>query len=298
MNPDIRSLVPTRDLCDILISLYFKTFESHYRILHFPTFNKEYIQYWEHPGASNNSFALKMLLAMSLGSTYYQGSDATEVRTMAKKWIFAGNQWLAVTPNEKSRLNISGLQIHCLVLLARNIHSVVGDLIWISAGSLLRTAFNMGFHRDPKHFPRMSALHAELRRRLWATIVELNVQLSLDSGMNPLISLDDFDTEPPANINDVDVDEMTRAQPVSKPNNVYTQMTPQLVLLKSLPLRLRICRFVNDFRVDPTYDEVLDLGSQITKACKASIVSIRAAQSSDPSIKISQLQVILPRHFT
>jgi hypothetical protein len=289
--PDVKKLVPDRELCDVLIGLYFKTCESHFRILHYPSFNKEYLQYWERPEEASESFILKMLLAVSLGITYYQGSNIKDLRNLAKKCIFAGNQWLNVMPNEKRRLNISGLQIHCLVLLARHTHGVVGDLCWISVGNLVRTAFTMGFHRDPKHFPKMSALHAELRRRLWATIIELNVQLSLDGGVNPLISMDDFDTEPPANVNDIDIVEATKARPVSKPSTVYTQTTLQLILLKSLPLRLRICRFINDFRFDPTYDAVLDLGSQMTKACKESIMILRAAESPDPSIRVTQLQV-------
>jgi hypothetical protein len=116
-----------------------------------------------------------MLLAMAIGVTFYQESDAEILRTQAEKWVYAGQSWLSEIPCEKSRLNIAGLQLQCLLLIARQSVAVVGDLVWISTGSLVQRAFSMGLHRDPKYFPSMTVLQAEIRRRLWATIVELNV---------------------------------------------------------------------------------------------------------------------------
>jgi hypothetical protein len=59
---------------------------------------------------------------------------------------------------EKNRLSISGLQVQCLLILARHTLSVGGDLIWIAMGSLVRSAMQMGLHHDPKHFTNMSIL--------------------------------------------------------------------------------------------------------------------------------------------
>jgi hypothetical protein len=290
-NPNFKNYVPSRGVCDQLIDAYFRTSESAYRILHTPTFQREYLQYWEQPFAANSSFILKMLLAMAVGSCFYQEPDGENVRSQAKKWIFAAQSWLSQSPFEKSRLNISGLQVHCLLLLARQALGIVGDLIWISTGSLIRTAFNMGFHRDPKYFPKMTILQAELRRRLWATILEFNAQFSLDSGMNPLISLDDFDTEPPANINDEDVDESTKVQPVSKPSSVFTQTSVQIILLKSLPTRLAIVRLINNIKYEPSYDETLALGEDLTRACKESTTFAQTAHAQNTTPRLTQYQV-------
>lgn len=43
---------------------------------------------------------------------------------------------------------------------------VGGDLIWVSVGTLLRMAMQMGLHHDPRHFPHMTILQADMRRRL------------------------------------------------------------------------------------------------------------------------------------
>ena len=95
----------------------------------------------------------------------------------------------------------------------------------------------MGLHRDPEHLPKMSILSVELRRRLWATIMEMTVQSSLESGLPPLISFNDFDTKPPLNINDSEVDELTQVLPIAKDLATFTQTSLQLALLQSLRIR-------------------------------------------------------------
>jgi hypothetical protein len=292
MNPNFRESIPSREISDQLVNLYFRTSESIYRVLHVPTFRLEYIQYWENPAAASTVFLMKLILVMSIGACFYQGPNAKSYHNQALQWIFAAQSWLS-TPFEKGRLHISGVQIQCLVLLARLDNAVAGDLVWISAGALLRIAFQMGFHRDPKYLPPMSQLHAELRRRLWATIVEINVQSSLDSGMPPLFSLEDSDTEPPANINDADLNEGMQVRAASQPAEVYTQTSVQRLLFSTVLQRLEIVRQANSVRLDPTYDEALALGAQLTKAMKSNNAFItRTNSTSQPGTPppISQLQ--------
>jgi hypothetical protein len=96
-------------------------------------------------------------------------------QNMSLQWVFSVQQRLSA-PLEKSRMNLSGLQIQCLLILARETLGIGAGLIWISTGTLIRTAMQLGYSRDPKHFPEKSVLHVETRRRLWATIFELAMQ--------------------------------------------------------------------------------------------------------------------------
>jgi hypothetical protein len=261
-NPNFKDHVPSREISDTLVQLYLRTFESTYRILHIPSFEREYQNYWNDPQNANTGFLVKLLLVMAIGTTFYQGPDFHDIRASAQQWVYAAQSWMSA-PFEKVRLNLSGLQVHCLVLIARQATGVGGDLVWISVGSLVRMAITMGFHREPKLFPKMTILHAELRRRLWATVVEMAVMSSFDSGNPALISPDDWDTDPPSNINDDEIDETTTEPPVSKPSEVYTQTSIQIQLLKSLRTRLEISRLVSDFRFRPAYDDILRLGTEI-----------------------------------
>ena len=263
VNPHFQDYVPSRETSDKLVHLYLRTFESTYRILHIPTFEKEYAEYWNDPQSASSGFLVKLLLVMAIGTMFYQEADFHPIRNSAQQWVYVAQSWMSA-PFEKGRLNLSGLQIHCLVLLARQTTGVGGDLVWISIGSLIRMAVTMGFHRDPKLFPRMSVLHAEIRRRLWATVLEMTVCSSFDSGNPPLISPSDWDTEPPSNINDNEIDETTKEPPISKPSDVYTQTSLQIQLLKSLHTRLEISRFISDFRFQPSYDDILRLSTSIT----------------------------------
>lgn len=278
---DIQALVPSRQICDILIELYFRTGESLYRVLHIPTFRREYEQYWENPASVSTSFVLKMLLAMSNGVIFLRAPASDPIFSQAKKWIFAGQHWLAHAPTEKSRLTVAGLQVHCLLILARQAHGVVGDLAWISVGALLRAARMMGMDRNPEVIPKMTTMHAEMRRRLWATIIELNLQLSLDMGKQPGMSMDDFDTSAPANFDDTDIHESMEESSRGKPDETLTQSTLQILLFKSFGLRLEACQLINSYRGSRSYDKVIELGAQLT----------RHAQTLNNIPNIPQLQV-------
>ncbi|KAH6673046.1 fungal-specific transcription factor domain-containing protein [Halenospora varia] len=301
--------MPERSIADELVAHYLRTHESTYRILHIPSFHKEYAQYWGNPQTTSTLSLIKILLVMAIGTCFYQGPDFDAHRTQAIQWIYTAQFWLA-SPNEKSRLRTAAIQVECLLLLARSIYNIGADLLWNHTGSVLRTAMSMGFHRDPKHSRRYSILHKEIRRRLWATILEINLQACLDSGMPPMISTDDFDTEPPSNINDDEIDESTQTRPSSHAPHVYTQSSLQIALLGSLATRLEIANLANDPGIDGLYERVLTLDKELLRTYKDShSFLIRAAQDKFArfkptpfhckilNLKIQRFLLILHRPF-
>lgn len=259
---------PPRMIADLMVALYFQCFEPVHRILHKPSFEAELQKFWGNPESVSASQRLKILLVIGIGSCLRdEAGPDSELRGRVHQWIYAAQAWLS-GPLEKDRLDVHGLQIHCLAILARQIFSIGGDLVWISMGSLIHRAMQIGLHRDPKHLPSMSFLQAEIRRRLWYTILELLVQSSLDSAMPPRIYFEDFDTESPSNIDDDEIDESTTAlQP--HPRKAYTSTAIQLLLIDSLPTRLRIVQLLNGLHSELAYPDVLSLSSEIMKACQA-----------------------------
>ena len=298
LNPSFKDYIPPRELGDKLVDLYLRTCESSYRILHIPWFKQEYSEYWDDPASASTSLAVRILLVMAIGTCFYQGEDSLELRKMAQQWVYSAQSYTAA-PFEKGRLNTTGIQIYCLLLLARQTNAVGGDLIWTASGTLLRVAFSMGYHRDPKYFPKIPLFIAEIRRRIWATVLEMAVQTSLDAGMPPLIMPNDFDTEHPSNIDDEDFSQDTTVMPPSKPNHVYTQASLQITLLKSLRTRLEIVQYVNNFRSEPSYDTVLRFDREITNACHDASRLIRSYPASLPRPTALQRNIfdILVRRF-
>ncbi|KAL9618376.1 MAG: hypothetical protein Q9160_006884 [Pyrenula sp. 1 TL-2023] len=188
--------VPPREIADKLVGNYIRTFESAYRILHIPSFDTEYQQYWQDPKAAGQGFVIKMLLVMAIGTSFYQGH-------------------------------------------------------------LVRLAMTMGLHRDPCHFPKMSIMQTELRRRLWSTVIEMALQTSLEAGMIPMIRLDDFDTRSPSNIDDHEMNENTTSLSTTKPLSIFTQTSFQIILRRSFATRLNALAIINHIHDDPSYDTIL-----------------------------------------
>lgn len=307
LSIDFGKHIPAREVADELINSYFRTFETVYRVLHIPTFTRDYRRYWENPSEASSNFVIQMQLCMAIGTIFYD--ETCSLRHLASQWIYEAQIWLmSPAPSEKSRMNIPGLQTMCLLHLAREVSGIGADLVWISAGGLVRSAMYMGLHRDPTKIPKIPRYLAEIRRRLWATILEISLQSSIDSGGPPLISMTDFDTLPPANFFDDQLIEKPAASsaansthpPPPKPLTTFTNTSIQIALLKSFPTRLAIARYVNDFRSDTSYDETLRLNSELRTATQALTGTIQSFRPSTSAFKLkpTTFQLRLVDHLT
>lgn len=147
-----------RGFADRMARLYVSHFESAFRILHVPSFWTEYEQYWRSPEQASAVIQFKVKLVIAIGSSLYRDNpDVDMVRRRSSQWVHETQSWISA-PMEKNRISLDGLQIQCLLILARQVLSISGDLVWIAVGTLLRTAMQMGLHRDPRHFGRMNIL--------------------------------------------------------------------------------------------------------------------------------------------
>jgi hypothetical protein len=152
---------------------------------------------------------------------------------------------------------------------------------------------HLGLHRDPSHIGNMSVFHAEMRRRLWATVLEMTVQSSLDMGMPPMISPNDYDTLPPSNVNDDELAEATTVPLQPKPPGQFTQCAAQIALYETLPLRLEICRLINSLRFTLSYDEALRLGADMLAACREKLTLLQSFLGSSAPHALNIFQVKL-----
>ncbi|KAJ8605962.1 hypothetical protein MRB53_041255 [Persea americana] len=256
---------PARDVADAMVELYFQSFESTYRILHRRSFRQDYEKFWASPNTAPASLRLKVLLVVAIGASIHKDIDNDpRFYDEASRWICAAQDWL-LAPSEKARLDITGIQIHCLTFLARQIYSSSADLVWISVGNMINAAVQLGLHRDPKYVAATSPFQAELRRRLWATIVEMEMQTAMDTAMAVRIRVDDFDTEPPSHVNDHEIGEETteiRAHPRAK----YTETSLQLLLVDTRPIRLQILQLLNGLHSKFLYADALALSKELTNA--------------------------------
>ncbi|KAE8403235.1 hypothetical protein BDV37DRAFT_272325 [Aspergillus pseudonomiae] len=264
----LEEMLPHRRVADELVNLYLSTFETTYRILHVPTFLKQYETYWAGTETTDMAFIAKLLAVMAASSCFFSPStrlnEKDTLHSAAGGWIMAVQSWIS-SINVSSTIDFNMLQIQCILILARQADATDGDVVWISSGSLIRSAMMIGLHRNPARFPKMTRFWAEMRRRLWATILELDLQSALDGGMPPSIDLDEYDCDPPSNYDDDDLMEDLTEDVIPKDAEMVTRSSFQVLLSQSLSLRVRIAKLVNGLKFTLSYDEALRLSEQLVQ---------------------------------
>ncbi|KAI0181778.1 putative C6 transcription factor [Hypoxylon sp. FL1284] len=289
----LSSDLPTKAVADELVDCYLRTTETVYRILHIPTFTQDYAAHWAFQGEPNPAFLVQLKLVLAIGATTYD--DTFSLRRSAMQWVYEAVTWLS-DPGFKHRLNIQYLQNNLLLLLARELVDVGPDLVWISAGTVLRTAIYMGLHKDPSRQQLdMTPLVVEMRRRVWNTILELSLQLSMTSGGPPIISLDMFHTKPPGNFDD---EQLTAENPVPMPEDRFTQTYLARLLRKTFPARLAIAKFLNDHGSNGTYKETLRLDDALRASFKKARLPVQTSAGARPSqFELDLVDVVINRYF-
>jgi hypothetical protein len=117
--PDMGLLSKGKNFADRMALLYMSRFESALRILHVPSFWREYEYYWAEPAHATVVLCFKIELVIALGASLHgDASDSNGLYSAAPQSLHNAQMWLA-GPVEKNRLSIDALQVHCLLLLAR-----------------------------------------------------------------------------------------------------------------------------------------------------------------------------------
>jgi hypothetical protein len=96
-------------------------------------------------------------------------------------WTRACEAWLKRQSNK--RRTLATLQVRCLRILALATASIKAKGYYQEVQALLALMRAGGLHRDPSIFgTRCSIFEGEMRRRLWATAMELELQSAVDRG--------------------------------------------------------------------------------------------------------------------
>jgi hypothetical protein len=140
--------------------------------------------------------------------------------------------------------------------------------IWVLAGTIVQIAIHMGYHRDARHFPNISPFAGEMRRRVWAMIVQFDFSISTQLGLPTLVKESRTDTAEPRNLYDSDFAEDTVELPPSRPE---TDVTPTLYVLAKIRL-ISVGVKIADVAAEPrthSYADVLELDQHIREARNA-----------------------------
>ena len=266
----IGTRIPEKPVADQLVASYFEHFEGPFRVLHIPSFWIDYEKYWNRRDATPDVFVVQLQLCMALGSIAH--SDALLWKNASSQWLIEAQAWLNHSfLRLKKPLTFEELQVACLTCLLEASVSGTDSIhhCWVQVGDLYRKAICFGLHRDPKTLANnMTVRQSEMRRRLWVTILELSLLLSMQAGRTPLISTLEYDACPPSNLGDDELIDrpISEAAELSEQSARPTSISVQLALHDSFNTRLTIISKLNGIKDDIDYDEILRLHSELTKS--------------------------------
>ncbi|EAA29603.2 hypothetical protein GE21DRAFT_6967 [Neurospora crassa] len=189
-DTDLKLLLPVRPICKRWCAQYQATYGRIYSILDPKALGTDvdriYTGTLSHP-----VHVSKVLLAIAIAMQPSSSSDRLYGRTLARQ--------VEIFLHSSSRFQkpcIGVVQVHLLLIVLKTISASDTDKFYDLMGLhgiTTQIVLNMGLHRDPALFADVSPYHAEVRKRLWATFVRLNLDYCVRSGTHFTLRLEESD---------------------------------------------------------------------------------------------------------
>lgn len=267
---ELEALLPSREVTDKLVSVYLDQFEQVHRIVHIPTFKRDYEEYWQPDSGKRYAAFTALILAMIAVSSCVHTHESlrfigmmSNARHWAERWIKACDHWYSEQSQKHRRL--IHYQVACLLYLGKRVNTIKKKRFWTGSGALIQDGIAVGLHREPSYMAgKITIYNQEMRRRIWATVQEFDMQASFDHGLPTLLSQLHYDTNAPSNLDDEDFDEHTTSLPPSKPVTEYSFSSFQHLSRQSLPLRLELSRLLTGPASEIDYEQVIRHTNDLT----------------------------------
>jgi Fungal specific transcription factor domain len=270
LEDTLRQLIPMKPVADTLVQTYIDRFEIIHRVINIPAFITDYNRHWVTPLSSSALFLAQLLLVAAAAASFHPEicNEVTGQQTIydcAVDWIEAAESWLNFSTYQFPQ-SWNTLATHCLLLIAKRTNYIQEGSFWTYTGAMVRRAMAAGYHREASPTATISPYYREMRRRLWMTIVELDIQASVDRGMPPNIRIEDFNVISPLNIDDDKLQDSSQDTLKSMPLATFTETSFQAHMHRSLPVRLKICALVNGCRDQHDFEQVLHLEEELEES--------------------------------
>ncbi|KAH0409527.1 hypothetical protein KCU90_g20783, partial [Aureobasidium melanogenum] len=254
-NLTLDALLPPRDDADLLVAFYLDNYEHLHRIVHVPTFKKQYHDFWLPHKSRSPAIASLILSIMAVSANAPPIGE--HYQDMASRWDVLVDEWLR--QQSPKRYELIHYQVLCLSYLAKRMNQIHKKLFWTESSNLLQRAILDELPYTDSVRCSEDVFKLEMRRRIWHVIRELELQNSYEFGLPTLLHNIDCNLGPPANIDDEEFDEHFMQIPKSRSADHYTQSSYQILSARSWSLRLEISKRLSSPAIaDPmTYDDIL-----------------------------------------
>lgn len=255
-----RQLLPPKRICELLVALYFDNLEHCFRILHRPSFEAQLENFWtstDESAAYSSGFAPQLVGVLSIAATLGTHPECVTAAGSADGFLFGATDFMQQyldTLCGKLKYQLPALQVQMLILMLRWMRLERIDDLWSLSGQILRQALVMELDQDPSQFSDISAFESELRRRIWMSIVEEDLMLSILCAKPCLVP--SYTCQSPLNVNDDELHDGLVQLPASRPVEEWTDTLCQYILAQSLPHRIAACKYM-DSSTGIQYENVL-----------------------------------------
>jgi hypothetical protein len=159
--------------------------------------------------------------------------------------------------------------------------------VWILLGITVQIAFRMGYHRDGSYSSHLSPFQAEMRRRAWAIIFQMDSAAAGQFGLPRMINTSKVDTDEPQDLSDDTVSPgMTELPPPRTdpgPSSIqFLVMKNRLMSTSNLTINFLSCpKQVVSYAEVMRLDQILN--DQFTSMPAALQMRSMSRQLTDPS---------------
>lgn len=261
-NLTLDALLPPRGDADLLVAFYLDNYEHLHRIIHVPTFKKQYHDFWLSHQLRTPAVASLIMSTMAISASAPPIGE--RYQDMASRWASSVDEWLR--QQSPKRFELIHYQVLCLSYLAKRMNQIHKKLFWTESSNLLQRAILDELPSTDSAHRSEDVFKIEMRRRIWHVIREVELQNSYEFGLPTLLHNIDCNLGAPANIDDEEFDEYCTQIPKSRSADYYTQNSYQIISARSWSLRLGLSRRLSSPAIaDPmTYDDVLSYTHQLT----------------------------------
>ncbi|KAK4179460.1 fungal-specific transcription factor domain-containing protein [Triangularia setosa] len=261
----MNDVLPPRPVCDRLVNQYFLVSEGLYRMVHIPSFHQEYSQYWDKRGCSE-SFLPRLLCMIStaarfgtdsrgLGQDRFTSVNIPTACTLVRHWLD--------DLRRKQITDLTTLQTELLLLHAQRTICPYRRASWTQLGYIIRMAMTMDLHHDPSELPPLSPFISEMRRRLWYTLLEMDLHISLLCNLPFAIRAGEYTCKPPSNLDDSSLSPAIPTLPPSLPLDHPTSNRLQAYTSRTLPTRIEAAALISHLSTLDSYQPILYAGQQL-----------------------------------
>ncbi|ETS82848.1 hypothetical protein PFICI_04724 [Pestalotiopsis fici W106-1] len=262
---EILASLPTKAETDRMVANFFDRSNFPINIppiLHEPTFMQEYNEHWKDP--TKTGFIWLGLLFSMLGINmlaYDQYGEPSEYEGMAESLfqLYRMRTAQCLLSGDIAKClpyTVETLRFNATAELSRKEDNRRG--LWIMTGVIIRTAINMGYHREPSRSAGFSVLQAEYRRRIWSSVMTMDAMSSFLGGFPPTATAIYSDTREPSNLHDWELSPESTVLPPSRSLEESTSATYLIVKGRLCQALGRLAEF-NSAASQGSYEVVLEI---------------------------------------